>query len=533
MSDKTTPEQKIETVEFNETTYQKVTEGKATIIFPADGQRDVFYNPIQQFNRDITITAIKTWEQLYLNPSCNNKETDSEESIAKKTKKSFTIFEGLAATGLRSLRFAKELPQNLDKVVANDLSADAVKAIKLNTEFNDLVGKVVPMQGSCNISLLTSLTGNEINKYKGYDIVDLDPYGTAAPFIDSAIQGAADGGMLCVTCTDSQVLCGNTYPEKCFSLYGGVNMMNSVSTHESALRLLIMSLKQTAAKYGKYITPKLCLSIDYYIRVFVLVERAPLKVKNLITELGSVKVCNNGGCQSFFNQPFGERHERMSKKDKPYSKISTAKSIDIGENCPFCDKRLHVVGPMYLGQLHDKEFCDRILEINKQHQVDEETKGLYGTVKRIEGMVTVASAEIDSCFYFSPSLLSGVLKVTVPSLKTVINGLGSLGYSCSLTHAAKSCVKTNAPWDVIWFVMKKIGVMENPDFKPKLNDKMPGYKIWNDEKIGSTLTEEQLKKFDLKTNNEETIKYLKLQNTKIVKYQENPTNNWGPMSRPK
>jgi tRNA (guanine26-N2/guanine27-N2)-dimethyltransferase len=28
------------------------------------------------------------------------------------------------------------------------------------------------------------------------DVVDLDPYGTAAPFIDAAVQCIADGGML-------------------------------------------------------------------------------------------------------------------------------------------------------------------------------------------------------------------------------------------------------------------------------------------------------------------------------------------------
>lgn len=509
-----------EVIEYNDTKYQKVSEGKASIIFPSNEKRDVFYNPIQQFNRDITITAIKAWEDEFLNPSSTND--------AKKKKKSFTVFEGLAATGLRSLRFAKELPGTLDKVIANDLSKDAVRAIELNTKYNDLEGKVVAKQGNCNVSLLLSLA--EENDIKGFDIIDLDPYGTAAPFIDAAIQGVKDGGMLCVTCTDSQVLCGNTYPEKCFSLYGGVNMMNSVSTHESALRLLIMTLKQSAARYGKYITPRLCLSIDYYIRVFVTVEKAPLKVKDLITELGSVKVCNNGGCQSFFEQPFGEKHERVSKKNKPFTKISTAKSIDVGESCPYCSKKLHVVGPMYLGPLQDKKFCKKILDINKEH---EKEGNVYGTTKRIEGMVSVAMSEVDSLFYFSPSLLSGVLKITVPSLRTVINGLGSLGYECSLTHAAKSCVKTNAPWDAIWYVMKRCGTMADPGYKPKLNDKMPGFTIWNDDSIGKTLTSEQLEKFNLEEDNLETKKFLKLQNSKIVKYQENPKSNWGPMSRPK
>ena len=46
------------------------------------------------------------------------------------------------------------------------------------------------------------------------DCVDLDPYGTAAPFIDAAVQCVSDGGLLCVTCTDMTVLATNNYPEK-------------------------------------------------------------------------------------------------------------------------------------------------------------------------------------------------------------------------------------------------------------------------------------------------------------------------------
>lgn len=62
------------------------------------------------------------------------------------------------------------------------------------------------------------------------DVVDLDPYGTAAPFIDAAVQCITDGGapfqpllflahtdnagLLCVTCTDLSVLATNNYPEK-------------------------------------------------------------------------------------------------------------------------------------------------------------------------------------------------------------------------------------------------------------------------------------------------------------------------------
>ena len=47
-----------------------------------------------------------------------------------------------------------------------------------------------------------------------FDVIDLDPYGTAAPFLDSAVQAVKDGGLLCVTCTDMGVLAGGSYPEK-------------------------------------------------------------------------------------------------------------------------------------------------------------------------------------------------------------------------------------------------------------------------------------------------------------------------------
>jgi len=46
------------------------------------------------------------------------------------------------------------------------------------------------------------------------DVVDLDPYGTAAPFIDAAVQSVNDAGLLCVTCTDLSVLANTNYPDK-------------------------------------------------------------------------------------------------------------------------------------------------------------------------------------------------------------------------------------------------------------------------------------------------------------------------------
>ena len=43
-----------------------------------------------------------------------------------------------------------------------------------------------------------------------FDVIDLDPYGSVGPFLHSALLACNDS-LLCITCTDSRVLCGPDY----------------------------------------------------------------------------------------------------------------------------------------------------------------------------------------------------------------------------------------------------------------------------------------------------------------------------------
>jgi tRNA G26 N,N-dimethylase Trm1 len=54
---------------------------------------------------------------------------------------------------------------------------------------------------------------------KHFDVIDLDPYGTAVPFLESSIQAMADGGLMAVTFTDMAVLCARN-PHVCYYKYG-------------------------------------------------------------------------------------------------------------------------------------------------------------------------------------------------------------------------------------------------------------------------------------------------------------------------
>jgi tRNA G26 N,N-dimethylase Trm1 len=55
--------------------------------------------------------------------------------------KSYTILEALSASGLRSIRYSKEL-KNVKKIIANDMDNSAIEAIESNIEYNQ-VGAIV------------------------------------------------------------------------------------------------------------------------------------------------------------------------------------------------------------------------------------------------------------------------------------------------------------------------------------------------------------------------------------------------------
>jgi tRNA (guanine26-N2/guanine27-N2)-dimethyltransferase len=85
----------------------------------------VFYNPVQEFNRDFSIMAINQFSEML----------KSEKNVKNKEFKGLNVLEALSATGLRSVRYVKEIP-SICKLVANDIDPTATDLMKKNFEFN-------------------------------------------------------------------------------------------------------------------------------------------------------------------------------------------------------------------------------------------------------------------------------------------------------------------------------------------------------------------------------------------------------------
>jgi tRNA (guanine26-N2/guanine27-N2)-dimethyltransferase len=256
-----------------------VEEGTAKVFF----QGDVFYNPVQVFNRDLSIHVIKAFDVLRKEELKTGKSKIRRATQRGIKVENLRILEALSATGLRSIRYVKEIP-NVAKCVANDISKEAAEAIHRNAVSNECDTSV--LQASHNDAVL--LMHQHKTPSKQFHVVDLDPYGAPTMFLDSGVQSVSEGGLMCVTCTDMPVLSG-VYPETCYAKYNSIPVKGKYC-HEMALRILLHSISTHASRYGRYIKPLLSVSTDFYIRVFVRVWTSKLQVKMNPTKQSYVRV---------------------------------------------------------------------------------------------------------------------------------------------------------------------------------------------------------------------------------------------------
>ncbi|ROT76808.1 hypothetical protein C7M84_004623 [Penaeus vannamei] len=236
----------------------------------------------------------------------SNKEVNTEEvppaekkftilEPGKKDPEGIRILEALAASGLRSIRYAHEVG-GVVEIVANDFSKQAVECIERNITHNKVEDIVTSSYSDASMAMYKSY-----EQGKRFHAIDLDPYGSPHIFLDSAVKSVADGGILLVTCTDMAVLCGNS-PETCYTKYGALSI-KSKACHEIALRIVLQCIESHANRYGRHIVPLLSMSADFYVRVVVQVFTSQFKCKESFSKVSWLYQCV--GCETTTLQPLG------------------------------------------------------------------------------------------------------------------------------------------------------------------------------------------------------------------------------------
>ncbi|XP_057346139.1 tRNA (guanine(26)-N(2))-dimethyltransferase isoform X2 [Manis pentadactyla] len=462
-----------------------VTEGAAKIAFPSPNE--VFYNPVQEFNRDLTCAVITEFARIQLRAKgiqikvpgekdvqkvvvdLSEREEDKAElkegaslasgdqprtaAVGEICEEGLQVLEGLAASGLRSIRFALEVP-GLRSVVANDASAQAVDLMRHNVQLNGVAHLVQPSQADARL-----LMYQHQRVLERFDVIDLDPYGSPAPFLDAAVQAVSEGGLLCITCTDMAVLAGNS-GETCYSKYGAM-ALKSRACHEMALRIVLHSLDLRANCYQRFVVPLLSISADFYVRVFVRVFTGQAKVKASASKQALVFQCV--GCGTFHLQRLGKSGASGGRV-----KFSAACGPPVAPECEHC------------GQRH-QELPDVPL-------------------------------------YYTLDQLSSTIHCSTPSLLQLRSALLHAGFRVSLSHACKNAMKTDAPSSAVWDIMR-CWEKECPVKRERLSEASPAFRILS--------TEPGLQaNFTIRDDANPSSRQRGLK-----RFQANPQANWGPRPR--
>lgn len=175
-----------ESIKVDDLNLKLIKEGKTSIYQP----QTVFYNPAQEFNRDLSVLVLDTFLE--------NELWKRSKKARKLANKKLTILDALSASGLRGIRYANELinSNKLDKIVMNDLSLNAIKVMKHNVKKNGFEDRIEIENYDANYLMYKS-------KYedKQFLCIDLDPYGCAGNFLDAIVQSVLDGGLIMVKLT--------------------------------------------------------------------------------------------------------------------------------------------------------------------------------------------------------------------------------------------------------------------------------------------------------------------------------------------
>lgn len=199
---------------------------------------DVFYNPVMKLNRDISLEVLK----IALHHS----------------KRPFRIALPLAGSGIRGLRFLKECPECINALHMNDYMKEYAKKVDTLLTLNDIKTEKLHISNQdANIFLLQS---------KGFDYIDIDPFGTPNPYLDAAANRISRNGILAVTATDTSALAG-TYASVCKRNYDAIPLRNWLK-HEVGIRILIRKVQLIGAQYEKALIPVFTYSKAHYYRVF-------------------------------------------------------------------------------------------------------------------------------------------------------------------------------------------------------------------------------------------------------------------------
>jgi tRNA (guanine26-N2/guanine27-N2)-dimethyltransferase len=367
-----------------------VPELKAFVKLPSEyapSRAPVFFNPVMELNRDLAVLALQAYQ--------------------RRIERKISVCEPLTGCGLRGIRFAAEV-DGVRKTLLSDINEQAFRLASYNVQINGLVKRVTVTKKEANL-VLSSHSG----RHRRFDFVDIDPFGSPVPFLDSAVRALHDGGLLALTATDMASLCG-VHPRACIRKYGG-KPLRTEYCHELAARLLAGCLTTVAAKHDLSVNVVFTHRGEHYIRVYATVKYGANSADESLKSMGLILHCFKCFHRETAMGLFEVEHSR---------------------ECRECGSRLRAAGPLWLGKLFNDGFCDMMEQESRKRRLR------FGV--KIAKMLSLIKSESSAPFtYFVIDKMCDALNLPVPRVKVVIEALRKEGFQAWSTHFTSRGVRSD------------------------------------------------------------------------------------------
>jgi tRNA (guanine26-N2/guanine27-N2)-dimethyltransferase len=362
-----------------------LTEGKAQ--FQID---NTFYRQTSQVTRDLGVLAA---------------------AIYKGDRGHLRVIDAMAGCGVRSLRYWLESDANW--ILTNDSNREIKPVLE-----NNLQAAIAANRCQLTFTDANRLFFDCYNRRDYYDLVDVDSFGSPAPYQHTALWATKIGGLLYLTSTDGRTATGHE-PETSLAAYNAYPRCHRAS-QEQALRLLIGSTQQAAASMGLGIEPIFSLFTGQTYRVMVrLLAKSCLSSANY-GFLGYCQQCGNYQTVTWRN---------------------LGKTICDRDRAP-----LTLSGPMWLGQLHDRAYVQRMQSLARQRE----------WFHRLDLLAIMASEADFPPYFYTLREIGRRGKLDLPKRSQLIQALQELGYRATTTHIDAQAIKTNADIDTCITAARKL-----------------------------------------------------------------------------
>lgn len=212
----------------------EVTEGRTKFVISPN----VFFNPEMESNRSITVRLLNSFFD-----------------------KPFTAIDALSGSGAKGLRIANET--RAKRVILNDANPHSRKLMEESVRLNNLN----------NIEITSEDANVLLSRHKRCEnFVDIDPFGSPAPFIDSALRAVLPkDAVLAITATDTGALAGS-FKDTALRRYG-IRAEKTPFYNEFGVRALAGFAVREAGKYDLGLSVLFAHATRHYYRVFLRTHR--------------------------------------------------------------------------------------------------------------------------------------------------------------------------------------------------------------------------------------------------------------------